>query len=813
MKRSFILLIFVLLNLNLVFAIESGANTEAYYPLTANNLDSLGKNSALTGSTPTYSSSGATYSGSSTYMQMPNVALTTDFTLNFQLDNVGSTGYALANSGQIGIFFSSTTNMDIYADIGSGFALQDSESFTDGDIITITRSSNQHRFYRNGVEFYAVNYALNWGSTPVFLARTTGGANSFATDIKDLSWWSVALTPSEVTDIVNNGIVNPPSVSLTTDLQEFYSTATPLVDITANVTGNLSYSVDGGSFTSICTSCSTNSLTLPSQTEGSHDLSIKLDYLGFVFYSNASFTVDTTSPTITNNLPSTLSSYFLDFNSSGCSDTNLLYCNLTINTTNYNLSAVSNATITNAGNITYSIAATDKAGQTDYSNGTIYVNPLQYFYFLNSATSTLISSFDFGAFNTSTDELSIPLFDLGLGFKQFNFIKFGFDNTTVNFTTQIDNAINLTTNISPVLITVQAFDSVNSSQVGFDITISNTTNTSFFSNQFDFSKTFNEVPTGNITIVVEASGYVDATFIQQFNPFTAIDLDVSLIPSTASAIVIFVVNDLGTNNKLENVTVEAQQLVNGTYSVVGQCLTDSAGQCFLQLDSSEAYKIIFTKDNYVTATANTIPTITNYNVNLQTTTNVFDFSDGLSYMFLPGQANIYTGVNTNFSAFVSGLDITLIEYRLYDDLNNTFYSDNSTNPTGATFTQVLNVSNSTNATKVYQYLRIVSNGESRILTDEYFIRTLDNSSFFAQSQSFANNEGENPELVRFFIMMIVTALSIAAGSQIIGGGTGLSLFIIPVVLGFAFLGWLPSSYAGVLTVGAGFLFLGGRFLR
>lgn len=96
------------------------------------------------------------------------------------------------------------------------------------------------------------------------------------------------------------------------------------------------------------------------------------------------------------------------------------------------------------GNRSYTIYASDLAGNVNTETGNITINPIQYFRFYDNNASEYLQNYTFGDYESIGDYIEIPLYDLGLGNHNLTFKKNGFVeiDTTINF--NLTSAINAT---------------------------------------------------------------------------------------------------------------------------------------------------------------------------------------------------------------------------------------------------------------------------------------------------------------------------------------------------------------------------------
>jgi hypothetical protein len=254
----------------------------------------------------------------------------------------------------------------------------------------------------------------------------------------------------------------------------------------------------------------------------------------------------------------------------------------------------------------------------------------------------------------------------------------------------------------------------------------------------------------------------------------------------------FFTRETGTDASLGNVLIEAQRLINGTFTTITQATTDDSGSTFMWLDTSQTYKFIFTKTGYTTATANSIPGVTSYTVKLERDVDTKDYIDGINVMFTPSLEKIQSDSIINFKTFITGVSITSMTYQLLDENGTVIYTKTSTNPTGTTFNRTLNVSGYSTLTQKITY---IVDGITNIKQKTYTITTIDSENFLSFMKSFNDTTDEGTNIFIWIVMFISIGGAFMIGKQI-GQPT---LFVIVTVGFFAFVEWMPLVYFGVLT--------------
>ena len=217
---------------------------------------------------------------------------------------------------------------------------------------------------------------------------------------------------------------------LETNIQNYYDSTAVTVNGNLTPATNLSYVLNGGSNISLG-SVSTFEINLTG-IEGNN----VLDFYHDGSKNQINFTVDTTQPVVVNNMPTESDSYTVNFNSSTCTDTNIDTCVLTIGVTPYDLLTVSSATMSSAINYSYTILATDLAGNTRSVGGTFLVNPYAYFYFEDNLSNPVTNFTLNNIQNNGPDYHRLQYYNDGLsiGSNTLVFRAQGFARQTINFT-------------------------------------------------------------------------------------------------------------------------------------------------------------------------------------------------------------------------------------------------------------------------------------------------------------------------------------------------------------------------------------------
>lgn len=330
--------------------------------------------------------------------------------------------------------------------------------------IVLTRTGNNIKVYLNGNEIISNTRSDNSVSGFTHFrvgSRVLNNGNPFNGLLDELAIYNRALSQAEIEILYNNGYglqypFSFPIPIIEADIQDFYNSENISINLTTNTEEltNMSYSLDNGTLTSICNDCNSSILNLNGLSEGTHSILFVSENENGQVNSTYNFTVDTIKPTIDNNIPNEINTYFFNSSQFNCTDINLQKCFILID--NQNLTNTQNTTLNFNGLINYTIFAEDLAGNNVTETGSIFVNPFQYFYFEDQNTNP-ITNFTLGGVQYD-DFAAIKLYDLGLGSHSLDFKKFGFLADLINITFTNTSIINQTSQLSFAKIVVNIRD-------------------------------------------------------------------------------------------------------------------------------------------------------------------------------------------------------------------------------------------------------------------------------------------------------------------------------------------------------------------
>jgi hypothetical protein len=441
-------------------------------------------------------------------------------------------------------------------------------------------------------------------------------ANEAVGTVDEVALYNRTLSSSEISTLYNGGVgVNPYTVplavvSFNSPLNgTWVNTTTNEINLTYSETTNASYIYNGASSVSLGTNIASSLFNLTG-VEGLNNLSVTTNTSGELFNGFMSFTIDTTVPTITNNLPSTLDSYALSFNSSTCTDNNISTCVLTIEGSDYDLLTVSSTTLIESGNITYSIKATDTAGNTITENGLIFVNPVIYFSFNNLLSSSLVNNYTFGGRASVGDFVTGTIYNdaiMGVGNNTLLFSKFGFILQNFSFVLSNTTNTNYTFNVTPSFININIYDRETLSLITDTVNLvlegdmgnetSTTTGTATL-------QAINGVP-DDYRIVAESANYETEQVFFTYTNQENISIDIYMLNATGINTGFINIQVKASGNFVDDAIVQALEWrpLSSAYVSVAQCKTTTTGTCSLNIELNNViYKFSATKSGVSSTT-------------------------------------------------------------------------------------------------------------------------------------------------------------------------------------------------------------------
>ena len=520
--------------------------------------------------------------------------------------------------------------------------------------------------------------------------------------------------------------------------------------------------------------------------------------------SNYTLIVDTTPPVINNNIPTEINSYTFNPNST-CEHIDGGYCNISINGQNVALNTTS-ITLTNNGNITYNITAEDLAGNTIIENGIIFVNPVQYYNIYDNVRDIELENYTFGNYSDINGTIQIPLYNLGLGNHTLEFKKDGYVTDYFLISFNRTSRINQTFNVTPVTLTIKAYDENSpSTQLEVNISINNGTNYTQYNGQEDFEKYYNETLHGNITITIEKAGYGSRKIFTELTPYSVVSHEVYLLTEELTTPVIFQTQNIAQTITIEDVAFTFKKEIEGEPTFLGQAKTDSQGYTYFNMDVLGDYEITISKDGYVTQQINSIPGKTDYTILMEESGIGGSFLyDDFSYKILPIKDTV-SSTPFNVSAEVFDELSLISSMRFTVTGTNTSFTDVLTSSNGGKIEFLIE----NRSARYILNLTVKREGQTHT-----YIKKIDYKSTTSKNSSISNVaqelDGKENNSSRAFVILITYVSAVVLGSLFspaIGAVFGLipiTIFAIPAV------DWLTPGVAAVFYV---FTILGGLYFE
>lgn len=392
-------------------------------------------------------------------------------------------------------------------------------------------------------------------------------------------------------------------------------------------------------YTVIADDTSSSSLYLSSLTDGDYNITFVSANNYGVSYNAESFSVDTSAPSINNNILTEYNSYTIDGFNSSCSDINLQSCNLSLNSQNVLLN-VSSFTFTQNGNVSYNITAIDTFGNVMIESGTILVNPYQYFRFHDGLD--YVSNYSLNGYNFSGVYANLTPYNNGLvlGNNNILFSKIGYNSLNISFNINTTSALNETYNITNANIVIYVYDRNNLSLITDTVSLSlvgtygynATTTTGIFNiteiNLFDES----------YIAILESDNYATETLYFDFDNKQQLTVNAYLLSLNNSNFGTINIRAVANTGELINGAIcSALEWIpsQSSYITVAQGLTNTNGETILNIElGSKLYKFSCSKSGVVSTTNSQIISIDDstltVTMDINPTTPTLDL-DGVSW--------------------------------------------------------------------------------------------------------------------------------------------------------------------------------------
>lgn len=220
---------------------------------------------------------------------------------------------------------------------------------------------------------------------------------------------------------------------------------------------------------------------------------------------------------------------------------------------------------------------------------------------------------------------------------------------------------------------------------------------------------------------------------------------------------------------LSGVYITGERISGSTYTLIGSGITDDAGTLTLWVNPDYSHEFNFSKSGYDNYSTIITPTQSLYTVHLTSTTittNLTDYSQGITYSIYPVQGLLNNRTIYNFNMTLSSNYFNLDKFGfVISNGSDDIISNSSTVGTGGFVS--LNLNTSDNTTLVMNYYWVIS-GNYTNLTARWYVRGEGDygysiKTFFTDLKTFADEgifglDSFGLTLIVFFFIFIVVGL-------------------------------------------------------
>jgi len=276
-------------------------------------------------------------------------------------------------------------------------------------------------------------------------------------------------------------------------------------------------------------------------------------------------------------------------------------------------------------NITF--ISTDSSGQINTSSS-FEINPYQYIYLNDDLRSIAVTNFSLNTISYS-DYAKIRYNDLLEGNNILSFSKGGYDSKNFSFNVTLQTPLNISLNVTPsnLFFTLKDF-TTSSSLINWQLKIKKD---NILLNSFNVSSTYqllyNDTYQGNLEFIFEKVGYNPSYYYIDFQSGSSVTETIHLLNTSANLLMPIVVKDVLGTSYLEGVSVNLYGIKNNQEYFIDEQITDFAGKVYFTLSPDYLYKIIISKNGYLT---------TNYKISSTETSYTFlipESSTSLNYVY------------------------------------------------------------------------------------------------------------------------------------------------------------------------------------
>jgi uncharacterized membrane protein (DUF485 family) len=238
-------------------------------------------------------------------------------------------------------------------------------------------------------------------------------------------------------------------------------------------------------------------------------------------------------------------------------------------------------------------------------------------------------------------------------------------------------------------------------------------------------------------------------------------------------------------NTLQNVQVQIEKYVNGTYQVLTSTLTDATGKAYILAQEGVTHRVTFSKTAYVTLTDVTRFYDDSYEIVLQPSSQAdYDRGYGGITIDLNPDAPTLNATTQTFNFTITTLELNLTNYslRLLDENMTLISATNGSNPYGSTLTIFSDMTSYNNTRVFLEYEYALSNGvqitdrRAFYISDAYYYE----GTFLELKDRLANLLTTGQKIALFAIVFFVALISVSifvTGFPAVLAATAFSVFI------------------------------------
>lgn len=429
--------------------------------------------------------------------------------------------------------------------------------------------------------------------------------------IDETGLWDTNLSQSDVELLYNSGLgfqypyVIPPQVpEIQADVKQYYRSKDINITLSTNINTSMNYELDGGSKIFLCANCTNYELFLFNLSESTHEIKFISELDGNTKNSSYNFTVDTTFPIITNNIPNEIYSYFFNGSYFNCGDTNILSCTITIQGNTYNQGV--DFDVDDHGLSQYNLTATDLAGNNLTVENNTFFNPIITFQ-AEDENDVQVEEFKLtindNQKETSNGSVTYLTYndDLEFGVNDIEFRGEGYvvDNFTFNFSASTKYLTPITLDVQSASVTINVFDRTNGNLINnltSEVIIYNIGNKTTNDGMAVFNNS--EIQKGEYSSQVVVEGYNTEQKSFEYNGEQNAQVNFFLLQQNQSNVeTLFVTTTDEYDNLLFGVDVRLQEydVDSKSFIEVSNCISNSNGECqFLIELKTKSYRLIGT---------------------------------------------------------------------------------------------------------------------------------------------------------------------------------------------------------------------------